>query len=75
MGIAVFADKFSGTLSSNEVINEVNKIFKYNNIKASFSLLRMGAKVQLKYLNNMVLKQMKILCCKILLVSGSLSKL
>ena len=36
MGIAVFADKFSGTLSSNEVINEVNKIFKYNNIKASF---------------------------------------
>ena len=34
MGIAVFADKFSGTLSSNEVINEVNKIFKYNNIKA-----------------------------------------
>jgi len=36
MGIAVFADKFSGTLSSNEVINEVNKIFKYNDIKASF---------------------------------------
>ena len=36
MRIAVFADKFSGTLSSSEVINEVGKVFKYNNIKASF---------------------------------------
>ena len=36
MRIAVFADKFSGTLSSDEVIGEIRKIFKYNNIKSSF---------------------------------------
>ena len=36
MSIAIFADKFSGTLSSNEVLDEIKKIFKYNNIKASF---------------------------------------
>ena len=36
MRIAVFADKFSGTLTSDEVIGEVKKIFKYNNIKSSF---------------------------------------
>ena len=33
MRIAVFADKFSGTLTSDEVIGEIKKIFKYNNIK------------------------------------------
>ena len=36
MRIAVFADKFSGTLTSDEVIGEIKKIFKYNNIKSSF---------------------------------------
>ncbi len=36
MSIAIFADKFSGTLSSNEVLDEIKKIFKYNNIKAAF---------------------------------------
>ena len=37
MRIAVFADKFSGTLTSDEVIGEIKKIFKYNNIKSSVS--------------------------------------
>ena len=36
MRIAVFADKLSGTLTSDEVIGEIKKIFKYNNIKSSF---------------------------------------
>ena len=36
MRIAVFADKFSGTLTSDEVIGEIKKIFKYNNVKSSF---------------------------------------
>ena len=36
MRIAVYADKFSGTLTSNEVIDEIKKIFKYNNVKSSF---------------------------------------
>ena len=29
MRIAVYADKFSGTLTSDEVIDEIKKIFKY----------------------------------------------
>ena len=36
MRIAVFADKFSGTLTSDEVIGEIRKIFKNNNVKSSF---------------------------------------
>ena len=36
MNIAVYSDKFSGTLSASEVIEIVKELFENNSIKASY---------------------------------------
>ena len=56
MNIAVFTDKFSGTLTAHEVIDVIKENFGNFNIEADFFVLLMEVKKVLKFLKAMVLK-------------------
>lgn len=55
MNIAVFTDKFSGTLTAYEVIDVIKENFGNFNIEADFFALLMEVKKVLKFLKAMVL--------------------
>ena len=56
MRIAVFADKFSGTLTSDEVIGEIKRYLNITILNHHSFQLQMVVRAQQKYLKNMVLK-------------------